>query len=323
MIRFILSSYRFLCNIIDTPAAILLYHRVTNLSSDPQQLAVSPENFDDQITFLKKKYALINLEEFCEGIIKEKKLPKRAVVITFDDGYADNLHEALPILEANSAQAIFYISTSLLDTKYEFWWDEMERIFLSDERIPGLLTLDVNGKPYSFGTSSKEERVRTYHAMLPVIKNCNTQRRNDLMKKIINWSCLRPEGRASHRLLTSEELITLSKSKSSIIGAHTHGHPKLSICSYHEQFEEIRESKNKIEKLLNTTVEHFSYPFGTKEDYNAESIQVCQELGFKIVCANYHDQLHRWHNRYELPRILIRNWSMKEFQERMSSFFRF
>lgn len=130
--------YRSCCNLIDTPAVILLYHRVTDLSQDPQQLAVSPENFAAHLDILRKKYFLISIDEFVEIVTKGKKMPAKTVVITFDDGYADNLHEAIPILESKKAQAIFYITTSQIGTQRELWWDDLERIFLTGDTLPPL-----------------------------------------------------------------------------------------------------------------------------------------------------------------------------------------
>ena len=82
-----------LFNLIDQPVIILLYHRVTDLTSDPEMLAVSPNNFRSHIKFLKHHFRIARFDEDWSNL-KEK-----AVVITFDDGYADNALEALPILE--------------------------------------------------------------------------------------------------------------------------------------------------------------------------------------------------------------------------------
>src|SRR5882724_181949 len=94
------ASRRYLLNLLDNPAVILLYHRVTYLQTDPQLLSVTPENFYDQVTLLKNKYALLQIEEFFDMLVHRKKIPKNAVILTFDDGYADNCLEALPILES-------------------------------------------------------------------------------------------------------------------------------------------------------------------------------------------------------------------------------
>ena len=122
---------RYSSNFVDCPAVVLIYHRVTNLNQDPQLLTVKPENFHQQIEYLKKNYNVLTIEAFREILKAGNGFPQKSLMITFDDGYADNYFEALPILEEFDVQALFYITTSLVGTQKEFWWDDLERIFLT------------------------------------------------------------------------------------------------------------------------------------------------------------------------------------------------
>jgi peptidoglycan/xylan/chitin deacetylase (PgdA/CDA1 family) len=315
------SLIRKACNLVDTPALILIYHRVTVLESDPQLLAVSPENFDAQIRHLKEHYTLLNVDEFAELISNNKKFPRKAVLLTFDDGYADNLHEAIPILEKHNAQALFYISTALLDTPYEFWWDDLERIFLTGKDLPDELTMSFRKDVFRFKTKSDSERRGSYDQLHPLVKSCNVEDRAMLLEKIVAWSGHGQHGRPTHRILTTEELRKLASSPASVVGAHTHTHPRLSNCSYEIQLEEISHSKRILEETLGKSISHFSYPFGSIGDFNDDSVRVCGELGFKMVCANYYNQVHRWHHRFRLPRVLVRDWNEQTFSAKMKTFF--
>src|ERR1700741_1643779 len=108
---------------------VLLYHRIVDLVYDPQGLCVSPDNFHDQLSVLKKNHAFITIEEFTHLLSQKKAFTKNALLISFDDGYADNYHTALPILESLNLEAVFYIATKNLDTDNLFWWDELDLIF--------------------------------------------------------------------------------------------------------------------------------------------------------------------------------------------------
>ena len=110
-------TQRFLLNMIDRPALILLYHRVTSLERDPQLLAVKPDNFYRQIKYLKKNYNILDIEEFAYFKKDNKGFTKNSLILTFDDGYADNYLEALPILEKFNCQAIFFVTTLNTNTK--------------------------------------------------------------------------------------------------------------------------------------------------------------------------------------------------------------
>lgn len=323
--HFLYESYhrprRIACNLFDEPAVVLLYHRVADLASDPQQLAVTPDNFYFQIEYLKKNYSLLRIDEFADLLNGNKRFPKRSVLVTFDDGYKDNHTEARPILESLGVQALFYITTSLLGTSEELWWDDLERILLLHETLPIELSFDVRNVPYRFPTATETERQSAYHAMHPVVKYLKPNERAMLFRKLHAWASIGAEGRESHRLMTKDELSRFSGSPSVIIGAHTHTHTPLSVLSRDEQRSDIVLSLNILKESTQVPVTHFSYPFGLKKDYTGETVAILEELGFTMSCANYEDQVHRWTPRFEVPRYLVRNFSRKEFQRRIRRHF--
>jgi peptidoglycan/xylan/chitin deacetylase (PgdA/CDA1 family) len=315
------SLYRFGCNLVNTPAVILLYHRVTDLPLDPQQLAVSPENFDCQVRHLRERYSLLAIDEFTDIVTRHQKMPERAVVLTFDDGYADNFYEARLILERHHAQALFYIATALLDTPYEFWWDDLERIFLTGDVFPQQLSLRHAQLTLDMATDTKAARLQAYQQLQPLIKALTAAPRTEVMGLLQEWANLPAAGRTTHRIMTTEELRKFSQSPAVVIGAHTHTHSRLKICPPEEQSTEILTSKKILEDLLQKPIEHFSYPFGTQDDYSDVTREICRHAGFRMVSANYHNQVHSWHDPMELPRMLVRNWPLEKFQTHMKSFF--
>ena len=64
----------------------------------------------------------------------------------------------------------------------------------------------------------------------------------------------------------------------------------------------------------------FSYPFGTKKDFDRASRQLCREAGFEKAAANFPGQAHTWTDRFQLPRQLVRDWPVGEFAEQLRSF---
>ncbi|KKG07377.1 polysaccharide deacetylase family protein [Methanosarcina sp. 2.H.A.1B.4] len=317
-----LSPIRFTCNLINTPAIILIYHRVTTLENDPQLLAINPDNFYKQIEWLKKNYNIISIEELSDRL-KDKKLPERSIVITFDDGYADNYLEALPILETLEAPATFFVTTGIIDTDKEFWWDDLERVFLSRIDLPPSLSLNVSGNICRFDVSNQKNKLNTYNELHPILKFQNPSNRDLLVKSILDWSGLNYKGRKTHRTMTQKEVIKLSKSEYATIGAHTKSHSPLSILSKEEQRKDIISSKEQLENWTNNQIKYFSYPFGCKNDYNKNSIDICKELNFDLVCSNYYGQVHSYSNIYELPRCLIRDWDLNLFKSQINKYFRY
>ena len=127
---------------------ILTYHRVYELDYDPYALTVHPRIFEIQMKYLRENYNIIPLSELISQL-KEKKIKEDSVIITFDDGYHDNLYNSKPILKKYDIPATFFISAGMIGGKKEFWWDELERIFLTRHTLTYKpLELNINGKKY-------------------------------------------------------------------------------------------------------------------------------------------------------------------------------
>ena len=325
----IFSVLHYVANKVQRPAVVLLYHRVTTLQQDPQELSVTPANFNAQITHLASDYNVLDADRFLYHVKNKKAFPERSVFVTFDDGYADNYHEALPLLTQHKVPALFYITTSKINTPYELWWDDLERVLLTDANLPPTLTINIDGRNWQYATGTLMAIRETYYALQQVLRFCKPAVIESAMEQLYEWSGKTATGRPSHRLMTWEELKAMGNAGYADIGCHTHRHPAVGMLSYEEQYTEIGMSKEILESVLGATQEHFSYPFGgrkflgTKRYYNADSIKACKALGLQLVCANYHGQVHSWSNPYALPRILVRDWPLDVFRRHMQQFFKY
>ncbi len=120
-------------------APILLYHRITTVSKDPVQLCVTPKCFESHLQFVKNNYDVISLVELSKRIVTDE-LNGNELAVTFDDGYQDNLINALPLLEKYNIPATIFITTEFLGKKASFGWDmeyeeEDRATFLNEEDI--------------------------------------------------------------------------------------------------------------------------------------------------------------------------------------------
>jgi len=321
--KIIRPTQRFLVNIIDKPLVVLLYHRVTSLERDPQLLAVQPDNFYRQIEYLRKNYNILSIEEFTYLKKGNRGFTKNSLILTFDDGYADNYLEALPVLEYFNCQAIFFITTSNTNTKKELWWDELERVFLTEIELPKNLKIRLNSKNYIFDTSNEKSIRETYNVLHPLIKYSKTNTRDRVIDGILYWANLPKKGRNTHRVMTDKEIKLISKSNSAIIGTHTHTHSLLCLYYHEGQYSDVKKSKDLLENWTGEKIRYFSYPFGGKRDYNKETLRVCDELGFDIAFANYYGQVHKWTHKYQIPRYLVRNWNFEFFKSQISKVFKY
>jgi peptidoglycan/xylan/chitin deacetylase (PgdA/CDA1 family) len=119
----------------------LVYHRINELRSDPWALGVTPRRFAEHLEVLRDCARPIRLEQL-SGALLDGSLPDRSVVVTFDDGYADNLYNAKPLLERYDVPATVFVTTGYVGSGREFWWDELDRLLLQPGTLPEALRLE-------------------------------------------------------------------------------------------------------------------------------------------------------------------------------------
>jgi len=304
--------------------AVLLYHRVADLDIDPQLLAVGPAHFDAHLSILKERYHLLTVEEFDRHLRHRRRFPRNAVLLTFDDGYADNHIHARPILEKHGVQALFYITSGYLGSGREYWWDELERLLLTNRELPRELHFDSHGTRLDWCFDTEPvlgPMLAEYHYLLAELRQLPSAERDALLGRL--RIALRSEhARPTHLPMTVHQLRDFATSPSVVMGAHSVGHSSLGYQREDEQRREIGGSKEALEAMLGIPVPYFSYPFGTGADFNATTLRIVEQMGFTHVAANYPGIVHARSPLFKFPRFLVRDWDGPEFRKRMDAFFR-
>lgn len=323
---------------------ILLYHRTMDLVGDPQLLGVSPANFQEQLSVIQRHYTPLSMNELVEAH-EAGDIPPQSVVVTFDDGYADNFEIAAPLLVDHRIPATFFVTARQAHTESEFWWDDLERIILQTPRLPGELSIKSGTTTHTWRItdgSNGSASSRKWHVLssTPVTERqglylflCNLLRcmrdthRREILNELCNWAGVTSAGRPTHRPMSAEQLRTAAAENLLEIGAHTLTHPVLSTLSVNEQFEEIEGSRRALETAILRPVNGFAYPYGCRNDFGEETVAMTRNAGFRYACANSgkppHDaaMINSSHDAHALPRVLIRNWSGEEFHRRLSGVF--
>jgi peptidoglycan/xylan/chitin deacetylase (PgdA/CDA1 family) len=265
-------------------AVILMYHRIGVVERDPWRLAVTPARFAEQLAVIKDVFHPLPLQALRESIAM-RQIPRDTAVITFDDGYRDNLTTAQPLLGEYDLPATLFVTTGYLDSERDFWWDELE---------------DVCAE---LGTDSRTEWQRLQRL------SC-AERENALDELWQRAGCTRP---AASRTMTSDDLLELA-SELFEIGAHTVSHPPLSTLTRRAQLEEIGASKDRLEALVGRPVTSFSYPHG---DYSTITRRAVACAGFTTACTTVGGAVAGGSRPLELPRLHVLDWSGDEFEARL------
>lgn len=315
-------------------AIILCYHRVTELDTDPQLLSVTPQHFREQLDVLRQHYHVARLQDWTS---EQPNSARRTVIITFDDGYADNFHEALPLLQEANCPATVFITAGKIDDEGEFWWDELERVILVPENLPNELSVSIGGHNYYWDTRPRraDEQIRDgWHVLLQqeptpcqaayldlcrLLRKVDEVERSRVLNELRTWAGLERSGRRSHRPLTRSELCSLQENELIDIGAHTVTHPSLAALSISAQEVEVKKCKVMLESFIGRPVRSFSYPFGGVDDYTADTIRLVRNAGFDCACANYPGLAAHTQDRYQLPRFLVRDWDGDYFAKTLES----
>ena len=297
---------------------ILMYHRVFKTSSDPWGLCVSPRHFAEQLEHLRRHYSLLSLHKLVSSL-RDARLPKRGVVLTFDDGYADNLWNVKPILEKYEVPATFFVTSGSVDSPSEFWWDDLERVMLKPRKLPKSLQLRVKDQSYEWLTTNLDERHRAYMAIHQILQALSVSDRDQLMTDLFAWAEVEPVGRRDYRPLTTAELIQLAQSELVDIGAHTITHPSLPLISQTDQYNEIAGSRQRLEGILRSRVNSFSYPYG---NFTPETIDIVKTAGFEVALTIETNVVEVGANQFQLGRLAVSDWGGEEFEQQMHEFFR-
>lgn len=314
MYRLSRSVLHRIANKLDCPVVVLLYHRVTLLESDPYSLSVAPDNFRAQMEYLRDNFPVIRFEADWSNIREP------SVVVTFDDGYADNVLEALPILEKVGVPATLFVATGAPDSGAESWSDELEFLIFGQWAFPSRFELKDTQYGREWSTATDSERQVMLWEIHALMKKVDFDRREDWLRQLRGWAGVGRSCRKSHRPMMIDELRALAKSPLVTIGAHTVTHVPLSSQTPTRQREELSVSKEKLETWLGQKISVFAYPFGGCADYTRESIRLCKEVGFTKAAANFPGQAHRWTDPYQIPRHMILNWSVDIFARKISEF---
>lgn len=299
-------------------AVILGYHRIADTTWDPFDLSVTPQHLAAQFDFLHKHTIPISLQELLQ-YIRQRKIPKRAVVVTFDDGYLDTLTCAKPLLEYYQIPATIFITTGNLGREY--WWDELARLVGPPAELPSLLR-NLGGlqafRPHDSSQMSIDGGESKRRAQL-AISLFQRMLSLDYAGRELIFSQLRagpqaPSEVARARGMTPAELAQLAASDLIDIGAHSVTHPLLAHMPVAAQQAEMQQSKDTLRKLLDRPIEFFSYPNGST---NQEVIASVRAVGFACACASHPDTAWNGSNLLCLPRIWVPNRSGPAFSSWM------
>jgi peptidoglycan/xylan/chitin deacetylase (PgdA/CDA1 family) len=234
-----------------------------------------------------------------------------------------------------------FVTAGAVGATREFWWDELERLLLDDRPLPAMLMLEVAGvthrwelgdpatnvavsaeaaaawKPWE--DSHPSARHALYRELYDLLFAASTAERIGALDAIGAWVGATSEARPSHRTLRENELAELARDALVDIGCHTMTHPPLSTLEPAAQRAEIVEARTRLEALTDRPIRSFAYPYGRRRDYDAVAVGLVRELGFSGACSNFPGLVARGTDRFEVPRLQVRDWDGDTFARHLDA----
>jgi peptidoglycan/xylan/chitin deacetylase (PgdA/CDA1 family) len=295
------------------PTIVLLYHRVVpHVGRDPNLLCISTANFAAHLAWLRRYCCVLNEADFLDQFFRPRRTRvaldggKPRVLVTFDDGYADNHHHALPILAEHGVQAIVFASSDLIGSDQPFWWDAVEQLTLDHDAPAEGWQL-----PKGLVVPPTHDRHHAFRTIQQTLKYMRRAPRADALAALAEQAGQTPSVDNDLRPMTWDELRAWHAAGQAV-GAHTQSHPQLSALEDEDIREELVGCKRRLEAELGVTMNLLAYPFGAAGDYDDRCERIAREIGFKGAFANRPANARWTPSDFAIPRCLVRNWTLDE-----------
>jgi peptidoglycan/xylan/chitin deacetylase (PgdA/CDA1 family) len=300
---------------------ILMLHGVMDTTQasawEPLRPQLSRNSLESALRILSKYYEFVSLCDAVEMLAGQRPLRPYSVVLTFDDGYRNNLTHALPILQKYGAPATFFIVPGHIEKRTPFWFDRLDYALQSvdvDGRdVPiGNTTVRFRGKNRSLLRESYRELRETAKAL---VQDLEMQREIDTFSQALE----RESGRKLVDINENDDWSALlswpdvrtALAQSVTIGSHTVDHIRIGFVTSDMAKHQLQHSKEMIEAQIGKACQFFCYPNGSVTE---SVVALVQECGFKAAVTTEEGT-----NRVGENLMLLRRLSFPETGDRIET----
>lgn len=273
-------------------------------------LEITPEFMRQAVERIRDSgYEIIALDEAVD-LLKSGYGRKRYAVLTFDDGYRDNLEIAYPVLKELDAPFTVFVASGLVDRTTELWWIALEHMIAANDEI--LLTEDrsVDGQGCSQGIAcrSVEEKMLCYERLCGLLtREVSEQDQRVIIRGLADRYGFDLHALSDKLMMTWDEVRTLAGDPLVTIGAHTHDHFALARLSDADALGDIETGIERLEAELGRRPKHFAYPYGNPAVVSERDVRLLTSLGFRSSVTTFPGVLKSVHakNMMMLPRVSL------------------
>ena len=277
---------------------LLMYH---SFSIDYSKYSINIDEFDWQVSEIKKNFIPITLLELSELIKSNKEIPNNTIVLTIDDGYDSFYKLAYPILKKYDVPATFFVTTGFINGDLWLWPDKIKWILRKNNTNKQSITL--NNQTFLLSKNWKKSWRTINDYCLTVDENVKQSMIVSLADQLkINIPINPPEQYKASKWKELQEMQDWGIE----IGGHTISHPSLTKVTYEQSRVEIRQCLADLNKNLGVKKRTFCYPNGLPEDYDEEIKNIVKQEGFIDAVTAFNDY-HNINIPYAWRRFIVDN----------------
>lgn len=253
---------------------VLAWHNVEGTWQWPAETGAGAAGFRRQMRALRATSNVVPLDPALKSLAEGRSLPPRAVAITFDDGYRDNLDVAVPILRELGLPATVFLIPDLLDGKLDPWWERLAWALTTAED-PALHFEDV-----AYPLADEPARRAALDRVQEVLKRrTDAERRAAVAAIAASLSCAGPRHDPKDMFLDWDGARALVAAGIGI-GSHTTGHAILAREAAAAQAKDLYGSRRRLQEELDLPIDTLAYPNGQEDDYSSDTITAARAAGY-------------------------------------------
>lgn len=291
--------------------AILMLHRVVEKMPggfSPNSGLMVTANFLDRLLAVLKTagFEFVSLDDFQQRLVAENAPPdqNRFLTITLDDGYRDNLENAVPIFRKHQIPYTIYIAPGLVDGRASLWWENLEQMLSGRD----LINIDHPSGRREIDLKTKAQK---YQAFAQLHDFFAAELEEEEQRRVMTGLCwlygVDAEAHRARSIMNWDEIANLCSDPLCTIGAHTIHHYSIARLDEESARFELEESARLIELETGKRPTHFAFPYGHKGAAGPRDFELAARTGFETAVTTRHGVCHAEHGKHlhALPRISV------------------
>jgi peptidoglycan/xylan/chitin deacetylase (PgdA/CDA1 family) len=298
---------RWLRHLTQGRGIVLMFHHVRprrGVAFAPNRLLeITPDFLDVVLMELRREgFDIVPLAAVPDRLRSDRQ-PRPFAVLTFDDGYRDNVEHAWPVLKRHGAPWTIFVTTDFADGRGRLWWLELEEAIARLDQV----VVSRDGEMLKLPSRTAGEKQATFNTVYRRLRAGTQERLWAVTADLAAQAGIVSGHLAAELCLSWDELQDLARAPDVTIGAHTLSHPILATLGTTTAAREIAEGKALLERRLGRPVRHFAYPFGDRASAGAREFCLAGQAGFATAMTSRPGHIFSDHFAHltALPRVSI------------------